>query len=81
MKIELIPDVFLLETMHTRYRKEDFDKNFANWNPQPAGAENSALPELLNQAKVSNLKATSEGECDTSFRVSELLHHNTYSSF
>ena len=52
--------------MNIRYRLDDIEKSFSNWNPQPLEVNDTELLELPDHLRQSYLTVASRGECDAS---------------
>jgi hypothetical protein len=50
--------------LHIRYRLDDIENNFSNWNPQPVEVTDNELLELPDHLRRTYLTVASRGECD-----------------
>lgn len=57
-------DKIFQEMMNIRYRLDDIEKNFSNWNPQPMEIEDTELLQLPDHLRRTYLTVASRGECD-----------------
>ena len=57
-------DKIFQEMMTIRYRLDDLEKSFSNWNPQPLEVADSELLQLPDHLRRTYLTVTSRGECD-----------------
>src|SRR3972149_4797033 len=52
------------EMMNIRYRLDDIEKSFSNWNPLPLEVADTELLQLPDHLRRTYLTVTSRGECD-----------------
>jgi hypothetical protein len=57
-------DRIFQEMMNIRYRLDDIEKNFSNWNPQPLEISDAELLLLPDHLRRTYLTVASRGECD-----------------
>ena len=57
-------DQIFKEMMNIRYRLDDIEKSFSNWNPQPLEVADTELLQLPDHLRRSYLTVASRGECD-----------------
>ena len=57
-------DKIFQEMMNIRYRLDDIEKSFSNWNPQPVEVADSALLALPDHLRVTYTTIAARGECD-----------------
>jgi len=57
-------DKIFQEMMNIRYRLDDIEKNFSNWNPQPLEVADTELLQLPDHLRRTYLTVTSRGECE-----------------
>jgi hypothetical protein len=57
-------DRIFQEMMNIRYRLDDIEKSFSNWNPQPVEVQDVELLELPDHLRRTYLIVASRGECD-----------------
>ena len=57
-------DKIFQEMMHIRYRLDDIEKSFSNWNPQPVEVPDTELLHLPDHLRRTYLTVASRGECD-----------------
>ena len=57
-------DQIFKEMMSIRYRLDDIEKSFSNWNPQPLEVADTELLQLPDHLRRSYLTVASRGECD-----------------
>ena len=57
-------DKIFQEMMHIRYRLDDIEKSFSNWNPQPVEVSDTELLQLPDHLRRTYLTVASRGECD-----------------
>jgi len=57
-------DKIFQEMMNIRYRLDDIEKTFSNWNPQPLGVPDDELLHLPDHLRRTYLTVASRGECD-----------------
>jgi hypothetical protein len=58
-------DKIFQEMMNIRYRLDDIEKSFSNWNPQPLEVADSALLALPDHLRVTYMTVAARGECDS----------------
>jgi hypothetical protein len=59
-----ILDQIFQEMMNIRYRLDDIEKSFSNWNPQPLEVADTELLQLPDHLRRTYLTVASRGECD-----------------
>ena len=64
-------DKIFEEMMNIRYRLDDIEKSFSNWNPQPLEVNETDLLQLPDHLRQTYLTVVSKGECDATL-VSDL---------
>ena len=57
-------DRIFQEMLHIRYRLDDIEKTFSNWNPQPLEVTDSDLLSLPDHLRKTYMIVASRGECD-----------------
>ena len=57
-------DRIFQEMMNIRYRLDDIEKTFSNWNPQPLEVTDSDLLSLPDHLRKTYMIVASRGECD-----------------
>jgi hypothetical protein len=57
-------DKIFQEMMNIRYRLDDIEKSFSQWNPQPVEVQDVELLELPDHLRRTYLIVASRGECD-----------------
>jgi len=57
-------DMIFKEMLNIRYRLDDLEKNFSNWNPQPLEVANTELLQLPDHLRMTYITVASRGECD-----------------
>jgi hypothetical protein len=50
--------------MNIRYRLDDLEKSFSNWNPQPLDVRDTKLLLLPDHLRKTYMTVASKGECD-----------------
>ena len=56
-------DKIFQEMVNIRYRLDDIENAFSNWNPQPAEVSDSELLVLPDHLRVSYMAVAARGEC------------------
>lgn len=59
-----ILDKIFKEMMNIRYRLDDIENSFSNWNPQPLEVPDSELLLLPDHIRKTYLSVASRGECN-----------------
>jgi hypothetical protein len=57
-------DKIFQEMMNIRYRLDDIEKSFSQWNPQPVDVPDTELLQLPDHLRRTYLTVASRGECD-----------------
>ena len=57
-------DMIFKEMLNIRYRLDDLEKNFSNWNPQPLEVTDTELLQLPDHLRTTYMKVASRGECN-----------------
>ncbi len=57
-------DKIFQEMLNIRYRLDNIEKNFANWNPQPLEVPDAEILVLPDHLRRTYLSVASRGECD-----------------
>ncbi len=67
-----ILDKIFQEMLSIRYRLDNIEKSFANWNPKPLEVQDSEILLLPDHLRRTYLSVASKGECDAT-----LVSHQT----
>lgn len=59
-----ILDKIFQEIMDVRYRLDDIERAFSNWNPQPLEVQDTELLSLPDHLRRTYLSVASRGECN-----------------
>jgi hypothetical protein len=57
-------DKIFKEMMNIRYRLDDIERSFSNWNPQPMEVPDTEILQLPDHLRRTYLTVASRGECD-----------------
>ena len=55
-------DMIFKEMLNIRYRLDDLEKNFSNWNPQPLEVPGTELLQLPDHLRMTYITVASRGE-------------------
>jgi len=57
-------DRIFKEMLNIRYRLDDLEKSFSNWNPQPLEVPDAELLQLPDHLRMTYMTVASRGECN-----------------